>query len=239
MNNYTFYRDGDGWIESNIGDFVDVSLARETSTKLRFGNKHRMATWAHDQSSPPDFRAPSAHSAAVQLYARSGQLPTADSIVERGKMLNDRCRLGCDDVEDMHHVFVNCRIYERWREETWISVMNWTKEKLNAVDVEEVVKDNLLNTAKSLFIDDPLAWPLQKTFFNLGQIPKIDPILSLNSAEFGEVFRRRLKSHVVSEWHTSCIRLAGRIFGDFQRRMAILNDKAKNLCDLADRKSVV
>ncbi|KIJ89618.1 hypothetical protein K443DRAFT_126728, partial [Laccaria amethystina LaAM-08-1] len=110
MNDYTFYRDGDGWIESNIGDFVDVSLARETSTKLRFGNKHRMATWAHDQSSPPDFpylRSPSAHLAAVQLYARSGQLPTADILVERGKMSNNRCRLGCDDVEDMHHVFVN------------------------------------------------------------------------------------------------------------------------------------
>jgi hypothetical protein len=189
-----------------------------------------MATWAHDQSSPPDFpylRAPSAHSAAVQLYARSGQLPTADILVERGKMSNNRCRLGCDDVEDMHHVFVNCRIYESWREETRMSVMNWTKEKLDAVDIEEVVKDNLLNTAKSLFIDDPRVWPLQKTLFYLGQIPKIGPILSLNSVELGEVFRRRLKSHIVSEWHTSCIRLAGRIFGDFQKRMAILNDEGK------------
>jgi hypothetical protein len=230
MNDYTFYRDGDGWIKSNIGDFVDVSLARETSTKLRFGNKHRMATWAHDQSSPPDFpylRVPSAHSAAVQLYARSGQLPTADILVERGKMSNNRCRLGCDDVEDMHHIFVNCRIYESWREETRMSVMNWTKEKLDAVDIEEVVKDNLLNTAKSLFIDDPRVGPLQKTLFYLGQILKIGPILSLNSVELGEVFRRRLKSHIVSEWHTSCIRLAGRIFGDFQKRMAILNDEGK------------
>jgi len=80
-----------------------------------------------------------------------------------------------------------------------MSVMDWMKEKLNAVEIEGVVKDNLLNTAKSLFIDDPLVWLLQKMLFYLGQIPKIDPILSLNGAKLGEVFWRRLKSHIVSE----------------------------------------
>ena len=30
-----------------------------------------------------------------------------------------------------------------------MSVIEWTKEKLDAVEVEEVVKDNLLNAAKS------------------------------------------------------------------------------------------
>lgn len=96
MNDYTFYRDRDGWIESNIGEFINVTLARETSINLGIGNKHRMSTWAHDQSPPPDFpylRATSAHSAAVQLYARSGQLPTADILKERGKLLHDRLRV--------------------------------------------------------------------------------------------------------------------------------------------------
>ena len=76
MNDYTFYWDGDGWIECNIGDFINVSMARKTSTKLGIGNKYRMSTWAHEQSSPPDFpylRATSAHSAAVQLYAYGKQ----------------------------------------------------------------------------------------------------------------------------------------------------------------------
>jgi len=50
MNEYTFYRDGDGWIESDIGDFINVSMALEMSTKLGIGNKYRMSTWAHDQS---------------------------------------------------------------------------------------------------------------------------------------------------------------------------------------------
>jgi len=49
----------------------------------------------------------------------------------------------------MHHVFVNCRIFKNWRAEAQMSVIEWTKEKLDAVEVEEVVKDNLLNAAKS------------------------------------------------------------------------------------------
>jgi hypothetical protein len=192
MNDYTFYRDRDGWIESNIGDFINVSMASETSTKLGIGNKYRMSTWAHDESSPPDFpylRAISAHSAAVQLYARSGQLPTADILVERGKLSSNRCRLGCDEVEDMHHIFVYCEVYEEWRAEAGASVVEWTKEKLNTLEVEEVIANNLLNSAKSLFTDDPSVWLLQKMFFCLGQLPKIDPLINMGGVESGEIYR--------------------------------------------------
>jgi len=35
--------------------------------------------------------------------------------------------------------------------------------------------------------------------------------------------QRRLKSHITMDWHLSSIRLAGRIFGDFQKPMAALN----------------
>ena len=150
--------------------------------------------------------------------------------MERGKLLSDRCRLGCGDVEDMHHIFVDCRIYESWRDEARMNVVDWTKEKLDAVDIEEVVKDSLLTAAKSLFIDDPLVWPLQKTLFYLGQLPKIDPLFNRGGVKLGEIFQRRLKSHIVNFWHTTCIRLAGRIFGDFQRRMAVLNDGNKKTC---------
>ena len=230
MNEYTFYWDGDGWIESNIGEFIDVSLACEASISLGIGNKYRMSRWAHDQSPPPDFpyiRATSAHSAAVQLYARSGQLSTADILKERGKLSNDRCRLGCDEIEDMHHVFVYCRVYEDWRIETGMNLVDWTKEKLDMMEVRGIVRDNLLKTAKSLFIDDPSVWPLQKTLFYLGQLPKIDPLINSESVEHGEIFRRWLRSHIANSWHTSCIHLAGRIFGDFQQRMAVLNDVNK------------
>jgi len=230
MNEYTFYREGDGWIESNIGEFINVVLAHETSTNLGIGNKYRMSTWAHDQSSPPDFpylRETSVHSAAVQLYARSGQLPMADILMERGKLSNNRCRLRCDEVEDMHHVFVYCRVYEGWRREAGMSIVEWTTEKLDAMEVEGVVRDNLLITAKSLLVDDPLVWLLQKMLFYLGQLRKIDPLINLGSVERGEIHHRRLRSHIANGWHTSSIRLAGRIFGDFQRRMVVRNDGDK------------
>ncbi|EDR05270.1 uncharacterized protein LACBIDRAFT_329991 [Laccaria bicolor S238N-H82] len=130
MNDYTFYQDGDGWIESNIGDFINLLMVHEMSTKLGIGNRHQMSTWAHDQSSPPDFpylRVTSTHLAAVQLYVRSSQLLTADVLVERGKLSSDRCRLGCDEIEDMHHVFVYCKMYSEWRAEAGASVVEWTQ----------------------------------------------------------------------------------------------------------------
>ena len=127
----------------------------------------------------------------------------------------------------MHHVFVYCEAYREWRAEAEASVVEWTKDRLATLEVEEVVANNLLKSAKSLFTDDPSVWPPQKTLFYLGQLPKVDPLISSGSVEPGEVFRKRLKCHIVNGWHLSCIRLAGRIFGDFQRRMAVLNDVRK------------
>jgi len=193
MNNYTFYWDGDGWIESNIGDFINISMVCKMSTKLGIGNRYRMSTWAYDQSSPPDFpylRVTSAHSVAVQLYVRSGQLPMADVLVERSKLSSNRCRLGCDEIEDMHHLFVYCKMYKEWRAEAGASVVEWTKEKLDMLEVEEVIENNLLKSAKSLFADDPLVWPLQKMLFYLGKLPKIDLLINTGSVERGEIFCR-------------------------------------------------
>ena len=127
----------------------------------------------------------------------------------------------------MHHVFVYCEKYKEWREEAEASIVEWTKEKLEILEVEEVIANNLLKSAKSLFADDPVIWPLQETFFYLGQLPKIDPLINMGGVDRGEIYRRRLKSHIANGWHLACIRLAGRIFGDFQRRMAVLNDVKK------------
>ena len=59
--------------------------------------------------------------------------------------------------------------------------------------------------------------------FYLGQLLKIDPLIDSDSVELEEIRRSRLRSHIANGWHTSCIR----IFGDFQRRMAVLNDGNK------------
>ncbi|KAF8231083.1 hypothetical protein L208DRAFT_1278980, partial [Tricholoma matsutake] len=98
------------------------------------------------------------------------------------------CLHGCDAVEDMHHLFVHCRLYEEWRREATEEIIKKMVLKLENLDVEEVVQDGLLKAAKSLFLDDPSVMP---------QYPL-------------EKSRRR------SDWHTTTICLAGRIFGNYQ-----------------------
>jgi hypothetical protein len=225
MNEYTFFRETDGWIESNITTFVDVVMAHETALTLGMGNRHRMSTWAHVPTPPPEYsyiKATSAHSTAVQLYARSGQLATADVLFLRGELEEDRCLHGCDAVEDMHHLFAQCRLYEEWRREATEEVIKNTVLKLENLDVEEVVRDGLLKAAKSLFLDDPSVWLLHYTMFYLGQLPDLNCIIKHATMPIGEIKKKRLKAHVSSDWHTASIRLAGRIFGDYQQRVARL-----------------
>ncbi|KAJ7814368.1 hypothetical protein B0H13DRAFT_2464859 [Mycena leptocephala] len=111
MDAYTLYTKADGWVESNARNFIDFFLAKEAAEKLAHGNKLRMLTSIHDNMPPPDYpytRALSAHSAVIQLYARSGQLPTAEVLESRSKLPSCMCRLGCDAVESVHHIFVDC-----------------------------------------------------------------------------------------------------------------------------------
>jgi len=101
-NDFTFYSHTDGWIETNIPHYVDLKIAHQTATSLGQDRSQRMSTWAHDDTPPPKYpytKATSAHSAAVQLYARLGQLATADILRKRNKLENDECRLGCDATE--------------------------------------------------------------------------------------------------------------------------------------------
>ena len=112
MDEYTFYRPIDGWIESHIHTFIDYFLTEATAEELAIGHGHRMAMRLYDKRSPPTYpylRASSAYTALVQLYARSGQLPTAEGMVQKGQSKDNGCRVGCKAVEDMHHIFVESR----------------------------------------------------------------------------------------------------------------------------------
>ncbi|KAJ7807030.1 hypothetical protein B0H14DRAFT_2381537 [Mycena olivaceomarginata] len=161
-----------------------------------------MLTGVHDNQHPPEYpytRALSAHSAVIQLYARSGQLPSAETLESRGKIGSCLCRLGCDAVESMHHVFVDCGHFADRR-------MN-TDRRL------------ILNAAKSLFVDDAAVWPLKISQYYLGRIPSIQTYVTSGMLP-DMVKRRKLTSHLASDWHMCSIRLAGRIFGSIQRTMA-------------------
>ena len=225
MNDFTFHSPIDGWIETNIPNYVNLHLTRLAVMSLSQGHSQRMSTWAHDRTPPPDYpylNAVSAHSAVIQLYARSGQLATADILKKRNKLGDDKCRLGCDATESPRHLFIKCPKYQEWRDETMEEVLARTDLKTDTFKVVGETKENIMAAAKSLFIDSTI-WPLHFSLYYLGQIPDINKLI-LDNADISVIQRQRLISHIAADWHMSSIRLAGRIFGDFQKRMAVLYD---------------
>jgi hypothetical protein len=228
MDEYTLYSAQDGWIESNIPHLVQTHMERNTAHTLSFGHHERMISWIYELRTPNDFpylRAYSAYSATVQLYARSGQLALADTLHNRGQLSNGHCRFGCPTIEDMHHLFVECKHYEVWRQETSVQLRMRTMDKLTEKGLPTHEQEPLLHTAESLFIDSSNVWPLHHSFYYLGHIPKLDPLLSTSS--LSDFSKNRLLYNIASDWHTIAIRLAGRIFGDYQRAMAKRNDPYK------------
>jgi hypothetical protein len=187
-----------------------------------------MATWLYDSTPPPAYpytRSSSAYSAAVQLYVRSGQLPTADGLYQKKRQASNLCRLGCWTIEDAHHIFVHCPMFNKFREEASKNVGAETSKLLDKVEnFIGIEKDNIIQLAKSLFSDCRF-WPLQHTQYYLGHIPKITDHLS--QTNLGTLACDRLKRNLHCTWHLAGIRLAGRIWGDVQRRMAIRSGKRR------------
>jgi len=168
----------------------------------------------------------SAHSAAVQLYARSGQLATPDVLYSRGKANNKVCPFGCEAIGSMHHLFVNCKEYTEWRRQAGLDLVVDTEKKLRGLIVNDeerkMVEDVLLHLAESIFSADSPIWPLQKNVYYLGKLPSLSKCINETTVK-NEIMRKRVTVHISTDWHSRCIRLAGRIFGDYQRRMAVMN----------------
>ncbi|KAJ4481323.1 hypothetical protein C8R41DRAFT_841747 [Lentinula lateritia] len=220
MDEFTPYSSSHGWTESNLRVYTETVMLEKSLHELR--NNVRMAKWLYEPRPPSEFpytRAYSAYSAAIQLYARSGQLAVADTLFSRGKIDEPYCRFGCRALEDPHHLFVECKRYTEWRVETSKEIENRTQRKLTEKGFEETSQTSLLQTAKSLFINDKDIWPLQYSFYYLGHIPKLDSLLPY-SPTMTPIAREQLLHHLAADWHTHIIRLAGRIFGDYQREMA-------------------
>ncbi|KAJ7678280.1 hypothetical protein DFH06DRAFT_927531, partial [Mycena polygramma] len=163
MDDYTFHRPEDGWIESNIRSYIDFFLAAEMARKLGLGHRMRMMTWIHNTLPPPDYpytRAVSAHSAVIQLYARSGQLPTAETLQSRSKLDSHMCRICSNAVESMHHLFVDCPKFDEWRCSATEEAVERTERKLTEAGITGAAQLPILHSVKSLFVDEPSVWPL-------------------------------------------------------------------------------
>ncbi|KAJ7488675.1 hypothetical protein B0H11DRAFT_1804819 [Mycena galericulata] len=131
------------------------------------------------------------------------------------------CRLCTNGVESMHHLFVDCARFDEWRRDAAEEVETRTGRKLTEAGIIAGAQTSILHAAKSLFIDEPSVWPLKVTQYYLGQIPSTRYLITSTILPDSEnIKRRRLATHIASEWHTSAIRLARRIFGSVQRIMA-------------------
>jgi hypothetical protein len=131
MEDFALYCDSDGWIESNICIFVDYFMARQTAKLLSSGQHHRMTTWIYDprlHQQYPYTKAASAYSEMVWLYARSGQLPTASGMKQKGQVEQSGCRYGCQGMEDVYHIFMRCERFRVLRLEAVDSICKKSRE---------------------------------------------------------------------------------------------------------------
>ncbi|KAK7014070.1 hypothetical protein VNI00_019432 [Paramarasmius palmivorus] len=223
MDKYTTHYRPLGWYEGNVRSLVETLLEVKLAKEVSKGLNLRMMPSIYENHPPPDYpytRASSAYSAAVQLYARSGQLPVANTLCQRNKIPSPSCRLGCGTYhEDSHHIFTICPVYGKWRSAAAHEVHERTKRKLQEAGIPEADQRACLRAAKSLFSDDAAVWPLKCTAYYLGFLPKLDALLPPVS-NLSYLPRERLLHHLAADWHLHAIRLAGRIYGDYQRRMA-------------------
>ncbi|KAJ7883788.1 hypothetical protein B0H13DRAFT_1628943, partial [Mycena leptocephala] len=103
---------------------------------------------------------------------------------------------GCA-VESMHHIFVECTHFADWRRDAANELFARTALKLTEAGIPEEAQQ----------------------WYYVGQLPSIREHVSVALIP-NVVKRRKLWSHISADWHTSAIRLAGRIFGSIQRTMA-------------------
>jgi hypothetical protein len=208
LDEYTVFGRNHGWLESGIASTVEKIRIR-TSDRLITRKSTRMATDIYDRNSHPQYpytHAVSAYSAVVQLYARSGQLPTRSSMHERGYAESNTCRFGCIASETPHHLFVQCEKYNKWREEASGKLEKVLRDK---TEKEEDLRD-FIGKAKSYFTDNDF-WPLHISQYYLGHVP----IISKKARK--TIPEKQLESVIHTEMHYAGIRLAARIWGDYAK----------------------
>jgi hypothetical protein len=157
IDDYAFYCDSDGWVEMNIRVFTDYLFAKQTAMTLSHAYHYRMATWLYDPRSHPTFpymKALSAYSAMVQLYACSGQLPTASNMKQKKQTVDNTCRYGCKVTEDMYHVFVNCGRFKALRAKAMGVIVRRVERKAEESNLQGSHVLGLLEAAKSFFGDE-------------------------------------------------------------------------------------
>lgn len=217
MDDFTLWSHTHGYIESDDMSFVDDELSRISANHVAI-KSIRMARDIHDSRPTPAYayvQAFSAYSALVQIQTRSGQLPVASTLYRRKMASSPACQLRCGWLwEDVHHVFVSCPHTTHLRAAASASVRAEVAAAIIGAPAD--VRENLLNATEHLFRDDPI-WPLEVSKYYLGHTPSVHGFLDTELEWDSSLTRARIGARVHSTWHSSSIRLAGRIWG-FHRR---------------------
>ncbi|KAJ7465629.1 hypothetical protein FB451DRAFT_1041408, partial [Mycena latifolia] len=119
------------------------------------------------------------------------------------------CGTGCQAIKDQHHVFVECPQYTKWR-------LTPPRTHINT---------RMQNSTRGTFWRPTvLLWPLHYSTFYLGHIPPFNHLMPKKIGNGNTLARTQLAHHIIADWHTTAIQLAGCIWGDWQRKMAKSTD---------------
>jgi hypothetical protein len=138
---------------------------------------------------------------------------------QKKKMENSGCRYGCMVMEGMYHVFVKCGRFVALRGEARRLIVRRVEKQIEEYKLEESHIMGLLEAAKSFFCDSDMIWPLHYSVYYLGDVPKLNSLLSREGFT-NTMTRARFLHNVHGDFHLAGICLALRIWGVVQKDMA-------------------
>ncbi|KAF5375411.1 hypothetical protein D9615_008032 [Tricholomella constricta] len=219
MDPFSPFNAVDGWIETDLTRHLLHALA--TSSYVSSPSLHHFSSLLYDHRAPPEFpylRSTSSFSAVVQLYLRAHQLDTASRLsacLRSGAQ--PYCRFGCESLEDARHIFVRCPRFSSLREEANKTIVSATSTLFDVYDVPAQYQARALEHACTISHDSQ-SWPTGYTMYYYGVLPHIDDIMcDLNLTSLSSLKVERLRLRIAATWHTTLIRLAGRIWGIAKR----------------------
>ncbi|KAG2340633.1 hypothetical protein BDR05DRAFT_1034772, partial [Suillus weaverae] len=249
MDDYTVFESNFGFLECNLSSFVISRLEHAYVSDVSFRPAKALTLTLYDHHLLPDFpytRASSSYSAAVQLYARSSQLDTAQVRHHRFHDTPPWCHFGCDAFESMHHIFALCPAFMAIHRAHNVQLCDETSSLLKGKTTDSI-REVFDRAAWRLFSDDAGLWPQYRTRFYVGVLPPLADIVSDARTQVGVLsppsnvsgavgnvgvsspqpvsmmVEPRLLSRLAQEWHLRSIRLAGHIWGEYKRRVCALS----------------
>lgn len=148
---------------------------------------------------------PYAYSVIIQLYARSAQLDSRDTLTSHlSSKICPWCRFGCNKTETTHHLFISCPLFNSLHSHSSEVVLE-SMTKLIPPGIHPAMQFKILHITKSLFLDSD-QWLAFLTKYYLGFILVI---LHLP---------RHTQQLILNLWHMESIKLAGRIWAMVRKK---------------------